>query len=135
MGRPELAADPRYQTHSARGAHQQELDDIITAWTQTLDADALEAKMEEHAIPAGRIFRAPDMLADPHFQARQSIVTVMHKQFGTLAMQNVAPRLSETPGEVRHTGPELGEHNAQVLQGILGLDAAALARLAAAKVI
>jgi formyl-CoA transferase len=135
MGRPELAADPRYATHSARGAHQQELDDLIAAWSRTLDADTLEAKMEAHAIPAGRIFRAPDMLADPHFQARQSIVTVMHKQFGELAMQNVAPRLSETPGEVRHTGPELGEHNDDILRGILGLDATAIERLAAAKVI
>jgi formyl-CoA transferase len=135
MGRPELAADPRYQTHSARGAHQQELDDLIAAWSQTLDADALEAKMEEHAIPAGRIFRAPDMLADPHFQARESIITVMHKQLGALAMQNVAPRLSGTPGGVHHTGPELGEHNEDILKGILGLDDAAIARLATEKVI
>jgi formyl-CoA transferase len=135
MGRPGLAADPRYATHSARGAHQQELDELIADWSRTLDAATLEAKMEEHAIPAGRIFRAPDMLADPHFQARQSIVTVMHKQLGALAMQNVAPRLSETPGGVHHTGPELGEHNDEILRGILRLDAAALARLAAAKVI
>jgi formyl-CoA transferase len=135
MGRPELASDPRYSTHTARGEHQQELDDLIAEWTRTLDADALEAKMEEHAIPAGRIFRAPDMLADPHFEARQSIVKVMTKHFGELAMQNVAPRLSATPGEVRHAGPELGEHNEEVLKGILGLDAAAIERFAAAKVI
>jgi formyl-CoA transferase len=135
MGQPELAADPRYATHSARGANQEELDDRIADWSRTLDAATLEAKMEEHAIPAGRIFRAPDMLADPHFRARRSIVEVMHKKFGAMAMQNVAPRLSETPGEVRHTGPELGEHNAEVLQGILGLDAGTIERLAAAKVI
>jgi formyl-CoA transferase len=135
MGRPELAADPRYATHSARGERQQELDDLIADWSRNLDAETLEAKLEEHAIPAGRIFRAPDMLADPHFQARQSIVTVLDKQLGALAMQNVAPRLSATPGEVRHTGPELGEHNDDVLKGILGLDAAAMARLATAKVI
>jgi formyl-CoA transferase len=135
MGRPEFAADARYATHAARGAHQQELDELIAEWSRTLDAATLEARMEEHAIPAGRIFRAPDMLADPHFQARRSIVTVMHKQLGALAMQNVAPRLSETPGEVRHAGPELGEHNDEVLKGILGLDAAAIASLAAAKVI
>jgi formyl-CoA transferase len=135
MGRPELAADPRYATHSARGAHQQALDDLIADWSRTLDAATLEAKMEEHAIPAGRIFRAPDMLADPHFQACQSIVTVMHKQFGALAMQNVAPRLSETPGGVRHPGPELGEHNDEILQGILGLGAATIERLAASKTI
>jgi formyl-CoA transferase len=135
MGRPELAEDPRYATHIARGTHQQELDELIADWTRTFDAATLEARMEEHAIPAGRIFRAPDMLADPHFQARESIVTVMHKHLGALAMQNVAPRLSETPGGVHHTGPELGEHNSDVLKGILGLDDAAIAHLATAKVI
>ena len=91
--------------------------------------------MEKHGIPAGRIYRAPEMLSDPHFKARQSIVTVMHKTFGELAMQNVAPRLSATPGEVRHAGPELGEHHEEILQGVLGIKPNDIERLTAAGVV
>jgi formyl-CoA transferase len=135
MGRPELAQDARYKTHTARGQNQQELDDLIADWTRTVDAGTLEDLMEKHAIPAGRIFRAPEMLADPHFKAREAIVTVMHKTFGDLAMQNVAPRLSATPGQVRHAGPDLGEHNSEILTGVLGIETAEIEKLTAAGVI
>lgn len=135
MGQPELAQDTRYKTHTARGQNQQELDDRIAAWTRTVDADTLEQLMEKHAIPAGRIYRAPEMLSDPHFKARQSIVTVMHKTFGELAMQNVAPRLSDTPGRVRHAGPDLGEHNGEILGGVLGIKPVDLERLTTAGVV
>ena len=135
MGRPALAEDARYKTHTARGQNQKELDDLIADWTRTVDAEKLEGLMEKHGIPAGRIYRAPEMLSDPHFKARQSIVTVMHKTFGELAMQNVAPRLSDTPGQVRHAGPELGEHNDEILKGVLGMKGAEIAKLTAAGVV
>jgi formyl-CoA transferase len=135
MGQPQLAQDARYKTHTARGQNQQELDDLIAAWTRTVEAETLEGLMEKHGIPAGRIYRAPEMLSDPHFKARQSIVTVMHKTFGELAMQNVAPRLAATPGEVRHAGPELGEHNEEILQGVLGIKPNEIERLTAAGVV
>ncbi len=121
MQRPELASDPRYATHSARGAVQQELDDLIGAWSKTMDAAQLLELMESSGVPAGRIYRAPDMMSDPHFAARDNIVRLAHPAFGQLAMQNVAPRLSETPGAVHHVGPELGEHTDEVLGGLLGL--------------
>ena len=135
MGRPELAQDPRYKTHTARGQNQQELDDLIAGWTRTVDAEALEGLMEQHGISAGRIYRAPEMLSDPHFKARQSIVSVMHKTFGELSMQNVAPRLSATPGQVRHAGPDLGEHNDEILLGVLGMKPAEIEKLVAAGVV
>jgi formyl-CoA transferase len=91
--------------------------------------------MDRFGIPAGRIFRAPEMLADPHFRARQAIVQVMHPEFGALAMQNVAPRLSDTPGSVRHVGPALGEHTTEVLAGLLGMGEQEIAQLARAGVI
>jgi crotonobetainyl-CoA:carnitine CoA-transferase CaiB-like acyl-CoA transferase len=77
--------------------------------------------MSEHGVPAGLIYRAPDMLEDPHFLARQAIVTVPHPDFGELKMQNVAPKLSETPGAVRSPSPALGEHNEQIYLRILGM--------------
>jgi formyl-CoA transferase len=80
--------------------------------------------MDKFGVPAGLIYRAPDMLADPHFQAREAIVTVPHPDFGELRMQNVAPKLSETPGGVRSPSPSLGEHNDAVYLDLLGLDRA-----------
>ena len=135
MGRPELADDPRYATHGARGERQAELDDLIASWTAGLDAADLHARLVEHQIPTGRIFRAPEMLEDPHFAARQAIVRLLHPELGELPMQNVAPKLSASPGSVRWVGPELGQHNQEVLQGILGLSAADLERHAAAGVV
>lgn len=135
MGRPELAADARYATHSARGTAMAELDTLIAGWTSTVAADDLLGLLHEAGVPAGRIFRAADMLADPHFAAREAIVQVAHPEFGRLPMQNVVPRLSATPGAVRSAGPALGEHNERVWSGLLGLDHARLDELRAAGVI
>ncbi len=129
MGRPELGDDPRYAGHSARGDRQAELDDLIAEWTRTLDAGPLEATLHEHGVPAGNIYRAPEMLEDAHFKAREAIVRVADHTFGEIAMQNVAPKLSETPGGIRRAAPLLGEHNEEIYRGLLGLGEAELAAL------
>ena len=121
MGRPELATDERYATHTARGLNQAELDELISGWTAGFAARDLEARLDEHGIPNGKIYRAPEMLEDPQFKARDSIVRVRHPEYGEVAMQNVAPRLSRTPGAVRHAGPSLGEHNDYVWGELAGL--------------
>ena len=130
MGQPGLAEDPRYADHVARGEHQDRLDEIIAEWTATLDADPLLATLEQHGVPAGRIYRTPEMLADPHFQARDAIIDVDHPVFENLKMQNVFPRMSRTQGEVRWPGPELGAHNAEVYGELLGISADELSALA-----
>ena len=129
MDQPELATDDRFATHSARGANAALLDDMIAAWTSTIDADDLLHALAEGAVPAGRIFRAKDMLADPHFAAREAIVRIAHPEFGEVPMQNVAPRLTASPGRVRRTGPDLGEHTDEVLREVAGLDDAAIEAL------
>lgn len=121
MGRPDLAEDDRYATHSARGAHQQELDDLINDWTRTIPLGDLETKMNEHGVPCGLIYKVEDMLKDEHFKAREALVEVEHPDFGPIMMQNVAPKLSETPGAVKHVGPQLGEHNAYLFGEVLGM--------------
>ena len=136
MGRPELASDPRYATHIARGEHQQELDDLINAWTSTLTVEEVDALMIAHSIPAGRVYRAPEMIADPHFQARQAIIEVETQTRGRLKMQNAFPKLSKTPSSVRRPAPAVpGQDNAEIFGERLGLEAAELERLAAAGVI
>ncbi|KPQ05544.1 MAG: formyl-CoA transferase [Rhodobacteraceae bacterium HLUCCA12] len=135
MGRSELASDDRYATHSARGAHQQELDDLIAEWTRTMTADALCEVLEAGGVPFGDIYRAPEMLKDAHFKAREAIVKVMHPTFGAMHMQNVAPKLSATPGRINRPGPELGEHNDEVFSGLLGLSSDRLSNLQEAGII
>ena len=114
--------------------NQAELDGIIADWTRGWALDDLLALLEEKGIPSGRVFRAPDMLADPQFQARDAIVEVPHPVFGAVKMQNAFPKLSETPGSVRWPGPTLGEHTDAVL-GELGLDAEKIAALRAKGVV
>jgi formyl-CoA transferase len=125
MGQEALGRDTRYATHVARGERQAELDALISAWSATVPAAALEAMLEEGGVPAGRIYRAPEIMADPHVQAREAIIRVTHHEYGELAMQNVVPRLSDTPGAVRHAAPALGADTDAVLAELLGLDAAA----------
>ena len=135
MQREDMATDPRFATHVARGERQSELDEMIAAWSGLHTAEALEQMLENAGVPAGRIYRAPEILADPHVQARQAIIRVLHDEYGELAMQNVVPRLSDTPGQVRHAAPALGSDTSQVLREILNLDDMAQQGLRARKVI
>jgi formyl-CoA transferase len=135
MGTSELARDPKYSTHSARGAHQQQLDALVENWTRQHTTREVLDSMSEHGVPAGLIYRAPEMLEDPHFGAREAIVTVPHPDFGELRMQNVAPKLSLTPGSVRAPSPQLGEHNDEIYLQLLGLSRERYDELKAARVI
>ncbi|TYC97953.1 CoA transferase [Arthrobacter echini] len=128
IGRPELATDPRYATHGARGERQAELDALIGEYTSTQGAEVLEATLGEHGVPAGKIFRPEDMLTDPQYLARESITEVDHPILGPVAQQNVFPKLSRTTGSIRWPGPALGEHTQAVLAEI-GVDDARLASL------
>ncbi len=129
MGRPELADDPRYATHAARGDNQSELDALIGGWTATLPIAEVESLLIAHGVPAGKIYRAPEMLEDPHFAAREAIVKLPHPRWGEVAMQNVFPKLSRTPGAVRAIAPQtVGQDNAEIWGG-LGLTAEEIADL------
>ncbi len=121
MGQPELASDARYATHRARGLHQEELDDLIAQWTATLTIEQLEAKMVEAGVPAGRVFDAEDMIADPHFVAREALVSVEDPELGQVTMQGVFPKLSATPGSIRRPAPlTVGQDTEDVLRRWLG---------------
>ncbi|MFC6437035.1 CaiB/BaiF CoA transferase family protein [Novosphingobium resinovorum] len=130
MGRPELGTDERYATHVARGERQTELDDLISDWTRTLTVDELEEKMIEFSIPAGKIYRAPEMLSDPHFAAREALIDVEHPQWGSFKMQNAFPKLSATPSSVRRRAPlEIGQDNAEIYGDLLGMSEDEIAAL------
>ncbi len=135
MGQPDLAQRPEYANHQARGAHQRELDELIARWTAGLTTERVLDLMDRHGVPAGLIYRPPDMLKDPQFLARHAIVSVKHPAFGELKMQNVVPKLSATPGGIRAPAPELGEHNEEIYRGLLGYPSERVAALAAQGVI
>jgi formyl-CoA transferase len=135
MERPDLASDDRFRTHGARGARAEELDALIADWTRDQESGPLLEMLHDNGIPAGLIYRASDMVTDPHFRAREAIIRVAHPDFGEFPMQNVFPRLSATPGAVRSTGPALGQHNSEILHDLLGLDSGELSDLAAQGII
>jgi len=134
MGRPELAAHPHYCDHNARGVHQVELDDLIGEWSQSQSTGDLLILLEEAGVPSGKINTAEDVVNDPHVKSRKSLIQVPHKEFGQVTMQNVFPRLSETPGRVEHVAPDLGENNEEVYARF-GIDATRLAELKASGII
>jgi len=136
MDRPELADDPRYATHVARGENQKELDNLIADWTRTLTIEELDAKMIAFSVPAGRIYRAPEMLEDPHFAARDALIDVEHPRWGSFKMQNAFPKFSETPSSIRTRAPlEPGQDNAAVYGALLGLGDSEMADLRERKAI
>ena len=135
MGMLDWPKDSRFVSHQARGANQKLLDGLINAWTETHTTSQVLELMDKFGVPAGQIYRAPEMLADPHFKAREAIVTTTHPQFGQLKMQNVAPKLSESPGRIRGAAPEMGQHNHEVYGELLGMDAAHMHALKSRQVI
>ena len=130
MGEPELAQDPRYIDHKARGSRQQELDARIEAWTIQRSVDEVDGAMIDAGVPAGRIYRAAEMLDDPHFKAREAIVEIDHPRWGKLPMQNAFPKLSATPSSVRRPASQsVGQDNAEIYAERLGLTLGDLAKL------
>ena len=129
MEAAELAADPRFAGHADRGRHQAELDTIIAAWTATVTSDDLLALLEKHGVPAGRIYTAADMLADPHYAAREMVVRLVNAAGRSLPAVGVVPKFSRTRPGVPVAGPRLGEHTDEILQTLAGATAAELAAL------
>jgi formyl-CoA transferase/succinyl-CoA--D-citramalate CoA-transferase len=136
MDRPELATDPKFVDHVSRGTHAEELDRTIGEWTKTLDAMALMARLDEFGVVNGPINTIADIVADPHFQQRGMIRRIPDPRFGDLAVPGVAPKLSETPGDVEWLGSKApGTHNEEIYGGLLGIGSDALQQLRADGVI
>jgi crotonobetainyl-CoA:carnitine CoA-transferase CaiB-like acyl-CoA transferase len=128
-GRADMAEDARLATNDGRVKHQEEVDGAIGEWTGTLTSQEVLDRLNEAAVPAGPIYSVVEMLDDPQFQARGLFEEV---QVGgrPLKIPAMLPRLTETPGTTDWPGPELGAHNREVLQGLLGLSDAELESLA-----
>ncbi len=137
MGTPELAQDPRFVDHIARGEHQDEIDGIVAAWVGGRSADEVRALLDEAGVICGPINTAAEVVTDPQFLARGMLVEHFDERVGEDVLgPGIVPTFSASPGAVRWAGPPVpGHHNREVYGEILGLDADALKSLAAEGVI
>ena len=128
IGRPDLAEDPRMRSNDGRSQHAAMLDGVIGDWSKARSVDDALAALDAADVPAGRIYSVADIVADPHYQARDMILQAELPGGTQVKMPGIVPKLSGTPGAVRWQGPALGAHTDAVLAD-LGLDAAAIQTL------
>jgi len=129
VGRPEFIDEPWFQKGSERAKHADELDEAVGNWISERTTDEVVEAFEEANAAITPIYDIEDIMQDPQYEALDSIISVEDPELGPIKMQNVLFRLSETPGEVRWSGPRLGEHNEEVY-GELGMDKRRLGELA-----
>ena len=128
VGRPDLADEPALASNDGRVRSSDMLDAVIATWTSARTMDEILARLDAADVPAGRIYSVADIVEDPHYAAREMILPTELPGDVTVKMPGITPKLSETPGEVRWSGPTLGQHTDEVLEG-LGLQAGDIAQL------
>jgi len=120
MGLGELVADPRFKDNAARLENKDALNQVLQGWLVQRSL----AQVMEQLVPAGGVvgpvYDAAQIVADPHYQARQDILEVDDPELGHTRMLGIVPKFSDTPGSVQHAGPRLGEHNPEVYGSWLG---------------
>ena len=130
MGRPELADDPRYATHYARGDNQDEIEAIVAAWAGERTAKEIDEELNAAGVICGPIYTIADIFEDPQFQAREMLLKHEDPEFGEYVGPGIVPKLSRTPGAVRWSAPwQEGSHNREVYGDLLGLSDDELAAL------
>lgn len=135
VGRPDLADAEWFSDISGRIEHRETIDEAIASWVAQRDNADVLAMFESVGATAGPVYTAADIVADPHFTERGSIVTVDHPTLGAVRMQGLIAQLSCTPGQIRHPGPAVGEHNDEILRTELAYPDDVLDELAEAGVI
>lgn len=136
IGQPELADDPRFVTHLARGEHQEEIERIVADWAVQHDALEIDRVLNEAGVVCGPIYTVAEIFEDPQFAARDMLVEHVDPEFGPYIGPGIVPKFSATPGEVRWSGTwEEGSHNDEIYRGLLGLGDAELADLREAGIV
>jgi crotonobetainyl-CoA:carnitine CoA-transferase CaiB-like acyl-CoA transferase len=129
MGRPELASDPRFLTRADRATHMDELHAIIGTWVANLTLAEATKILEMAGVPASTVNAISDIFKDPHFAARENLITVHDQALGEMVQPGIVPKLSRTPGRVAAPAPLLGQHNEEIYLGLLKLPRAEYERL------
>jgi crotonobetainyl-CoA:carnitine CoA-transferase CaiB-like acyl-CoA transferase len=129
MDMPDLPQDPRFVDHSARFAHHDELHEIIRQWVAPQQSADLYAKLDQYRVPYGPVNSIADIFADPHYEARGDLVSIDDPNVGAVIVPAPYPRLSHASGRIYSPAPSVGEHNEEVLRGMLGMSDAEIAEL------
>jgi formyl-CoA transferase len=116
IGRADLRDDPALARNDGRAAQMERIDNAIAEWTSRFSQEEVLLRMEKAQVPAGRIYSAADIAADPHYAARDMILDTIAGDGKPLKQPGIVPKLSATPGAIRSPAPKLGEHTVDVLQ-------------------
>lgn len=135
MGRSDLAGDDKWGKLANRERDRAKVDAFVADWTQTYDRAELMQICDRFQVPCGPVYAIDEIFDDPHYKARENIKIMKDERVGELAVPNVCPRLSDTPGSVDWLGPPLGAHTDEIYKGVLGLSDEELRALRAEGVI
>ena len=130
-----MAEPENWGTLAHRERDREAVDQHVGEWTAKYDRAELLRICEESQVPCGPVYSIDEIFEDPQYAARGNILKIKDERVGELAIPNLVPRLSDTPGSVRSLGPSLGQHNDEVYQGLLGMSAEEMRQLGAAGVI
>jgi crotonobetainyl-CoA:carnitine CoA-transferase CaiB-like acyl-CoA transferase len=118
---PGLADPDSWGTLANRERDRAQVDEYVGNWTSKFDRADLIQICEEAQVPCGPVYSIDEIFEDPHYAARGNILKMIDERVGELAIPNLVPRLSDTPGEVKWLGPSLGAHNLEIYRDLLGL--------------
>ena len=135
MALPDLPKDPKFCDHEARLANEAELHEMIRQWVRGFEASSLYELLDEYRVPYGPVNSIADIFADPHFAAREDLVTIDDPHVGPVTTPAPYPRLSHAAGRVYSPAPAVGQHNEEIYAGLLGMSAEEIEALAAAGII
>ncbi len=121
MGMPDLIDKPEYKDNAARLDNREPLNEELQGWLGQHDLNETMSQLIPAGGVVGPVYDAPEIIADPHYQAREDIIDIDDPQLGKTKMLGVVPKFSETPGSVEHAGPTIGEHNQHIYGSWLGL--------------
>jgi formyl-CoA transferase len=121
LGQPELADDPRFATPNARWENRNALDSIVEEWTKQLTKHEVMRLLGDAGVPCGACQDTGEVLADPHLKAREMIVDIDYPTRGTYQTVGCPIKLSDSPAEITRP-PMLGEHSAELLHDLCGID-------------
>lgn len=135
IGAPELRKDERFTPRRNLVKNYEAIHAILGGWVSGRTLEACQRRLDEFGCPATKVYGAADIAADPHYAAREQLLTVESLAYGQVLQPGIVPRLTDTPGRVPHRAPSLGEHNDEVFGRILGLTGEEIAGLRARAVI
>lgn len=129
MGHPEWATDPRYATQKARGERVDEVDSLVTEWTQQHSAKDIQNQLVKAEVPVSPVYTIADIFEDQHYRAREMLLRIPHPRLGEITIAGVVPKMSRTPGKVVKAGSGVGEDTRAVLAQDLGMSDTDIDRL------